>query len=271
MSTYAIGDIQGCLPALKCLLDKIDFSADADRLWLAGDLINRGGHCLDTLRFLYNIKNSITCVLGNHDLHLLAVAEGVRKPGRSDTLDAILQAPDRNELLNWLREQPLLHRDQRLGYTMTHAGIPPIWDLDTAEARAKEVEAALRSNEAREFYANMYGNEPDGWSESLTGMTRLRVITNYFTRMRFCTEDSRLDFASKGDPADPPNGFKPWFLQPNRKTEADRLIFGHWAALNGNSGGGNLVALDTGCVWGNRLTAFRLEDRQFFHCDCSVI
>ena len=207
MSTYAIGDIQGCLPALKCLLKEIQFSPESDTLWLVGDLVNRGGHCLETLRYLYSIRDSLVCVLGNHDLHLLATAYGVRKPSRSDTLDDILKAPDRDELLSWLEKQPLLHHDPELGFTMTHAGIPPQWDIETAILRAEEVATVLRSDQKDLFYQEMYGNNPDIWSDDLEGMTRLRVITNYFTRMRFCDESGRLEFKSKGEPSEPPPRF----------------------------------------------------------------
>jgi len=200
MATYAVGDLQGCLKPLQSLLQEVKFNRATDTLWLTGDLINRGPQSLDTLRFIYRMRDNVICVQGNHDLHLLAVANGHKTPSRSDTLDEILQAPDRDELLLWLRQRPLLHRDHELGFTMTHAGIPPQWDLDRAEELAEEVNQVLRGDQLQYFLANMYGNTPDHWRDDLSGAERWRVITNYFTRMRFCTPDGKLDFTHKGAP-----------------------------------------------------------------------
>ena len=264
MATYAIGDIQGCLQALKQLLNSFSFDINRDRLWIAGDLINRGPESLQTLQFLYDIRENLDIVLGNHDLHLLAVAAGFKKPTPSDTLDEILKAPDRDELLNWLRQQPLIHHDSKLGYTMVHAGIPPQWSVDESLSYAKEVEQVLTGNNINSFLKVMYGNEPNRWNESLTGTDRLRLITNYFTRMRFCTPSGELELKTKSHINDAPAGYYPWFTINNRKAKSENIIFGHWAALQGETHQDNIFALDTGCVWGGELTAMRLEDRTMF-------
>ncbi len=268
MSTYAIGDIQGCLDPLKRLLDRVAFDPDRDRLWLAGDLVNRGPSSLATLRYIYDMRQSVVTVLGNHDLHFLAVARGHKRKSSFDTLDALLKAEDCEELITWLRHCKLLHTDSELGYTMVHAGIPPQWNLSRAQAHAREVEAVLQSDQLDDFLANMYGNKPERWKNKLVGMDRLRLITNYFTRMRFCTADGELDLINKAGPGEHPPGFAPWFAHPHHKCRKDRIIFGHWAALEGKADAANVVALDTGCVWGGKLTAFRLEDQQFFRCRC---
>jgi len=270
MATYAIGDIQGCFESLQCLLEKIAFNPSVDKLWLVGDLINRGPDSLATLRFLYSIRHSIEFVLGNHDLHFIAVAYGVRTKGQSDTLDALLQAPDRQELIDWLRQGKLVHSDDRLAFTMVHAGIPPIWTLDQAQAYAREVEAVLQSRYCSEFLANMYGNSPKRWKNKLIGFDRLRLITNYFTRMRFCSADGKLELETKESAAAAPIGFAPWFSFSERKTAQSKIIFGHWAALEGKVNAPNLYALDTGCVWGGSLTALRLEDLRYFQCFCDA-
>ena len=204
MAHYAVGDIQGCLGSLLDLLERVDFS-EKDQLWLAGDLVNRGPESLETLRFIKSLEKRATFVLGNHDLHLLACWMGARKPNKKDTFTEILSAEDVNELMAWLLRAPLLHRNDVLGYAMVHAGIPPGWTIDFAEARAREVEATLRSSDPSSFFDNMYGNEPRIWSHKLQGLTRLRVITNYFTRMRFCTAQGELEFESKGSPDAPPS------------------------------------------------------------------
>ncbi len=268
MSTYAIGDIQGCYRPLRCLLDELAFDPAHDRLWLAGDLVSRGPDSLAVLRYLHGLGDAVTFVLGNHDLHLLAVVEGFRQPHPADKLDAVLQAPDRDQLLAWLRHGKLLHWDAGLGYALVHAGIPPQWDLPQASACARELEAVLQSENYREFLAHMYGNQPKRWRDDLAGYDRLRLITNYFTRMRFCTPDGELEFATKTGATDAPPGFAPWFSHARRQTRRDRILFGHWAALEGQADAPNIYALDTGCVWGGRLRALRLEDGQLFHCDC---
>jgi bis(5'-nucleosyl)-tetraphosphatase (symmetrical) len=268
MATYAIGDLQGCLKPLKKLLKKIDFDPQEDTLWFTGDLVNRGPESLETLRYLYALREHIVVVLGNHDLHLLAVAAGFRHPSPSDTLDDILNAPDKNELLAWLTQLPLLHHDPRLNYTMVHAGIPPQWSLKKAQKRAAEVEAVLRSEQRDTFLLTMYGNKPKRWKKELTNTERWRVITNYFTRMRFCTEDGKLELTAKAGIHHAPEGYAPWFEFMNRKTWDEPIVFGHWAALEGQAYSENVYALDTGCIWGGCLTAMRLEDKQRFSVKC---
>lgn len=270
MATYAIGDIQGCFESLQCLLEKIAFNPELDTLWLVGDLINRGPDSLATLRYLYSIRSSIEFVLGNHDLHFLAVAYGLRKKGQSDTLDPLLNAHDLQELIDWLIQGKLLHTDENLGFTMVHAGIPPIWSLQQAQAHAREVEAVLQSRYCRDFLSSMYGNQPNRWKNKLIGLDRLRLITNYFTRMRFCNDEGMLELETKESMAAAPLGFSPWFSFAKRKTGGDKIIFGHWAALEGNTNTPNIYALDTGCVWGGALTALRLEDEVIFSCFCDA-
>ena len=268
MGTYAVGDLQGCLQPLKALLNTVQFNSDKDTLWLTGDLVNRGPDSLVTLRYLYERKDHIITVLGNHDLHLLAVAADLKKAHPSDTLEAILQAPDKTELLSWLRQQPLVHHDPLLEYTMVHAGIPPQWSIKKALQRAQEVETILRSDRYTEMLATMYGNTPAGWEKDLAEHERWRVITNYFTRMRFCNAEGKLELNAKAGIHDAPKGYAPWFEHSDRKAYADRIIFGHWAALEGHTYSENTFALDTGCVWGNKMTMMRLEDQTFFHAPC---
>jgi bis(5'-nucleosyl)-tetraphosphatase (symmetrical) len=268
MATYAVGDIQGCLGPLQCLLDKVEFKAGRDRLWLCGDLVNRGPESLETLRFLYGMRESVVAVLGNHDLHLLAVAWSKHKARDKDTIHSILESPDRNELLTWMRHFPLLHHDRKLGFAMVHAGIPPIWSLSRALQYSREMEFIIQSEELENFLAHMYGNQPDRWHDHLHGPDRWRLITNYFTRMRFCTADGRLELTCKQGPDKAPPGFAPWFQHPSRALESTRLVFGHWASLEGRVDRPGLYALDTGCVWGNRLTALCLETGEQVSCDC---
>ncbi|HEY5716932.1 MAG TPA: symmetrical bis(5'-nucleosyl)-tetraphosphatase [Motiliproteus sp.] len=260
MATYAIGDIQGCYSELCQLLDKVGFS-DSDQLWLTGDLVNRGPESLATLRLVKTLGSRAITVLGNHDLHLLAVAHGQRSSSK-DTLAQVLNAPDRDELLHWLAQQPLLHHDLTLGYALVHAGIPPQWKLKHAERYAAEVEAVLRSDQAPLFYAAMYGNTPAAWSDELHGMERLRLITNYLTRMRFCTGDGTLELTTKTAATQPPPGYRAWFEHPERKSPGKRILFGHWASLEGRCNTPNCFSLDTGCVWGGSLTALCLETGQ---------
>jgi len=262
MATYAVGDIQGCYRELRRLLERVGFS-DSDQLWLSGDLVNRGPESLATLRFVRALGARAITVLGNHDLHLLAVAHGGR-PSRNDTLDEVLAAPDRDELLHWLAQQPLLHRDRRLGYALVHAGIPPNWKLKHAEDYAAEVAAVLCSDQAAAFYAAMYGNSPARWDPDLSGLERLRLITNYLTRMRFCAADGTLELVTKTAANQPPAGYRAWFEHPQRKSPGKRILFGHWASLAGHCATPNCYALDTGCIWGGALTALRLEDGQRF-------
>ena len=265
MATYAIGDIQGCFDEFQQLLKLIRFTED-DHLLIAGDLVNRGPKSLETLRHIKNLGDQATIVLGNHDLHLLAVHYGAVAPKRADTLHEIIEAPDRQELMDWLRKQKLMVFNQEFNAVLVHAGIPPCWTIKKAKKRAKEVETVLRSTLAREFFQHMYGNKPDCWSGKYEGWDRLRLITNYFTRMRFCTPEGRLDFSAKGTLESQPPGHQPWFkLSRKDPMEQDiQILFGHWAALEGYAETENVVALDTGCVWGNKLSALRLKDKQMF-------
>jgi len=266
MVTYAIGDLQGCYQELITLLDKINFDEKKDRLWFTGDIVNRGPESLAALRFVKQL-NAIT-VLGNHDLHLLAIAAGKAKSHKKDTLDAILNAPDKAELLDWLRHLPLLHQDSELGFTLVHAGLPPQWDLTDAFNYAKEVEEIIQGHQAEKFFSNMYGDHPDKWSENLQGWDRLRFITNCITRIRYCDPEGRLTLKKKGPPGTQANPFIPWFNVAKRKSSDQKIIFGHWATLRlGNEQGfenTNVYPLDNGCVWGGELTAFRLEDEKYF-------
>ena len=244
-------------------MERLQFDPARDRLWFAGDLVNRGPRSLECLRFVHSLGEAAVTVLGNHDLHLLAVAfvPGTKAKSK-DTLEPILSAPDRDELLDWLRRMPLLHRDRQLQYTLVHAGLPPQWDIELATRCAAEVEAALRDDdEIRELLANMYGDQPNRWSDTLTGYERLRFITNCFTRIRFCDAQGRLDLKQKGTAASAPAGLYPWFKVPGRRSQDTRFVCGHWSALGLYEGDG-VLAIDTGCVWGGRLCAVRLDQRE---------
>lgn len=271
MATFAIGDIQGCLPDLRKLLKKAGFDQDRDRLLLTGDLVARGPDSLGTLRFVRNLGDRVVTVLGNHDLHLLAIAAGhVPLRNKESDLLPILEAPDRHDLLDWLQTRPLLHEEPEHDAILVHAGIPPLWTLEEARSRAREVEKLLRGADSAEFFKGMYGNEPDIWQADLAGQPRWRLITNSFTRMRFVNSAGALELASKGEADQPPAGYFPWFEHPARKITEQRIIFGHWAALGGQTSAGNLLAMDTGCVYGGSLTAVRLDDGRLFStgCDC---
>ena len=261
MTTYAIGDIQGCHNELMRLLERLSFDPARDKLWLAGDLVNRGPHSLEVLRFVKRLGNRAVSVLGNHDLHLLALSEGnIKHKSRDHTLDQILEAPDRDELLNWLRNRPLMHHSRKRGYSLLHAGLPPQWDIEEALARAREVENTLRGDGFHDFCMQMYGNKPDRWSADLHGMERLRFIVNCFTRMRFCDTDGRLGLKDKGAPGTQAAGLHPWFRVPGRATRNDRILFGHWSTL-GFYEGDNVYGLDSGCLWGGELTGLKLRTR----------
>ncbi|KJY83581.1 bis(5'-nucleosyl)-tetraphosphatase [Vibrio galatheae] len=262
MATYIVGDLQGCLDELLLLLDRVKFDAKHDTLWVAGDLVARGPKSLEVLRFIRSLGNSAKVVLGNHDLHLLAVSLGLFKVKNKDKTAAIFAAKDRKELLNWLRNQPLLAEHEE--FVMCHAGISPQWTLKQARAAAQEIEALLSSEKWPWLIENMYANQPDLWSDSLQGIDRYRYIINAFTRMRFCYSDGRLDMECKLPPRAVNNAdLVPWFDVQQRKKLNKTVLFGHWAALEGYAGK-EVIGLDTGCVWGGSLTMLRWEDKQYF-------
>jgi len=265
VTDYAVGDIQGCLKPLQRALSQVAFNPSKDTLWIAGDLVNRGPQSLETLKLIYRLADSTRIVLGNHDLHLIATYFGVRKASSKDTFDDILLSPDAPKLIDFLLEQPLIQHDKALGYTMTHAGIPAIWSTSTAKSLAEEVSDTLRNPRERQaFLEDMYGNEPDMWSDQLTGKARLRVITNYLTRMRFISQSGRLDLAANSGPLSPPKSMKPWYEYSPLKARKTRIIFGHWAALQGLLDHPEVIGLDTGCVWGGHLTVMNLHSGEFY-------
>ncbi len=265
MATYAIGDIQGCFDELEALLRALPYSSAHDRLWFVGDLVNRGPQSLDVLRLVRSLGDRAVTVLGNHDLHLVARALGCAKGRGDDTLDAVLAAPDATELVDWLRGLPLLHVEG--AWVMVHAGLLPQWTVANAAALAREVERALSGPGHREFVARLYGSRPDRWDDALEGTDRLRVIVNAMTRMRFCTDDGVMDFHAKGETAAAPAGYGPWFDIPGRASAGASIVCGHWSAL-GLKLRDDLVAIDTGCVWGGSLSAVRLDDREVFQVPC---
>ncbi len=266
MPTYAIGDLQGCYQPFQQLLDQINFDSTNDKLWLVGDIVNRGPDSLAALRFIKQAGDAVTMVLGNHDLHLLMVAAGHAKLHPSDTLKPILDAPDRDSLLHWLRQQKLLHVDG--DYVMVHAGLLPDWSVAQAVELAQEVETCLQGKKFLKLLAQLYGNKPNSWQDDLSGYKRLRVIVNAMTRMRVCTLDGKMDFSYKGTMQTIPPDYYPWFDLPQRASKQATIVCGHWSAL-GLKVSNNLIALDTGCLWGGSLTAIRLEDRKIFQVYCS--
>ncbi len=271
MSTYAVGDIQGCYDELRRLLDKVGFDPAKDRLWCVGDLVNRGPDSLAVLRWIKALGERAVVVLGNHDLHLLAVAFADAPFGKKDTLAAILEASDRDELLHWLRHRPLLHHSEEKGVSMLHAGLPPQWDLAQARACARELEAVLQGPEHVEFLCAMYGNEPACWSDTLTGMDRLRFIANCFTRLRWCTAEGELLLKEKGGLEQASAGALPWFRVPGRRTRANPILFGHWSTI-GFRAEHNCWALDSGCLWGGRLSAVQVRRKKpptLIELDCT--
>ncbi len=271
MATYAIGDLQGCFDPLAQLLDAIGFSPARDRLWFVGDLVNRGPQSLEVLRFVRALGDAAVVVLGNHDLHLVMQAAGFGKANKEDTLDAILVAPDRDELLGWMRSLPLFHVEGE--WAMVHAGLLPSWDVAKAQALSDEVAAALGAPDYVDFLANLWGSEPDAWRDDLAGWDRLRVVVNAMTRMRFVTPEGRMEFrapGSKGPPERGPAGCVPWFDAPNRRSADHAILCGHWSAL-GFRQTDKLLALDTGCLWGGSLTAVRLEDRRVYRMPCGQL
>jgi bis(5'-nucleosyl)-tetraphosphatase (symmetrical) len=265
MSDYVIGDIQGCFKPLMRLLNHIQFNEKQDRLWFVGDLVNRGPQSLEVLRFVKNLPIPAPISLGNHDLYLLSkIFECTTWSNKDDTLEAILAAPDKEELGHWLRHQSILYQDESLGVLICHAGIAPMWNLHQAKTYAIELENVLRGSDYKDYLSNMYGNHADLWDPQSTGIDRLRLITNYFTRMRLCDLQGRLNFSYKGPIAAAPPDLLPWFALPNRPHIPFKIIFGHWAALGGSCGTPNIYAIDTGCLWGNLLTALRLQDMKIF-------
>ncbi len=258
MAVFVIGDVQGCYAELRALLRRVRYVPDRDRLWFVGDLVNRGPDSLSVLRFVRSLGEGAVSVLGNHDLHLLATAAGACRPRPGDTLAAVLHAPDREALLDWLRRRPLLHHDAETGFTLLHAGLPPQWDLDQARDRAREVETVLASPAYRAFLTHLYGDGPARWSETLAGWDRLRFIVNAFTRLRFCTPDGTLLLEEKGPPDEAPPGALPWFRVPGRASAGLAVVCGHWSTLGRHREGG-VWCLDSGCVWGGALTALRLD------------
>ena len=268
MSVYAIGDLQGCFDELKDLLNEINFDNKNDQLWFTGDLVNRGPKSLECLRFVKALGDNAITVLGNHDLHLLAVARDAKHKRPKDTLDAIFKAQDCDELLDWLRDQPLFHYDHKLDFVLVHAGLPPQWDINQASDLADEVIHTLQKKDLPGFLDHMYGNTPDQWSDDLKDWDRLRFIINSFTRLRYCTETGQLTLEEKGPPGSQAENTYSWFTIPLRKTKNKKIIFGHWSTVHlGNLkdfSEFNVYPLDTGCVWGGKLTALRLEDTQYF-------
>jgi bis(5'-nucleosyl)-tetraphosphatase (symmetrical) len=264
MAVYAIGDVQGCFDELMKLLDQVQFDPAVDQIWLAGDLVNRGPNSADVLRFARDMgPETVKVVLGNHDLHLLATAAGVNKhQHRMDTMDSVLEADDKDELVLWLRQQPLFYHDENLAFSMVHAGLPAPWSIAECSQRAKEVETVLQSDNWQEFFRHMYGNEPQQWSDNLNGWDRLRYITNCFTRLRYCHIDGRLALKFKGHPQERPENQLSWFDMPNRASQEDNIVFGHWSTL-GTGQYGHVFSLDSGAVWGDLLTAVRLDQQPY--------
>lgn len=266
MSTFVVGDIQGCHAEFLRLIELIQFDPASDRLWLVGDLVNRGPDSLGVLRYVRSLGAAAVTVLGNHDLHLLAVAAGVAEPHHTDTLDEVLKVPDRDELLFWLRHQKLLHAEDNA--VLVHAGLLPQWSIKQAVKLAHEVEHELQGDDHGNFLKHMYGNTPQAWDDELEGYKRLRVIVNAFTRMRVCTAQGEMEFRFKGELPNIPAGYMPWYEVPKRKSRDATVIFGHWSAL-GLLLTEKVIALDTGCLWGGPMTAIRLEDRQLFQVPCT--
>ncbi|MBS0288840.1 MAG: symmetrical bis(5'-nucleosyl)-tetraphosphatase [Proteobacteria bacterium] len=267
MATYVIGDVQGCLPPLKQLLHQLQYDPKHDQLWFTGDIVNRGLHSLETIRFIRDLPESTIVVLGNHDFGLLAIEQGCVPLHGKDTLQPILEAPDCRALCDWLRHRPLMHHDPKTGFTLTHAGIYPLWDLSQAQQYAKEIEQLLQDSHFKNFLQHLYGEHALVWEEKLTNWNRARFITSAFTRMRFCTAQGALDLTAKGSPVLHPE-LIPWFSFPDRRTQENKLIFGHWAALPIELQIRGIYPLDSGCVWGNSLTAFCLQTEKKITVDC---
>ncbi|KPD04410.1 bis(5'-nucleosyl)-tetraphosphatase (symmetrical) ApaH [Moellerella wisconsensis] len=265
MSTYLIGDVHGCYHELRALLEQVNFCPKKDTLWLTGDLVARGAGSLDVLRYVKGLGDSARIVLGNHDLHLLGIYCKISRNKPKDNLTPLLEAPDADELINWLRRQPLLQIDEEKQIIMAHAGITPQWDLATARMCAREVESVLSSDAYPLFIDSMYGDMPNNWSPDLSGLSRLRFSTNALTRMRYCFPSGQLDMLCKDSPENAPSPLKPWFELPSRLSSQYSVFFGHWASLEGKVTANNVYALDTGCCWGGPLTLFHWEEKTFYH------
>jgi bis(5'-nucleosyl)-tetraphosphatase (symmetrical) len=265
MALYAIGDLQGCLDPLRRLLDRLAFDPASDRLWFVGDLVNRGPDSLHCLRFVRSLGGAAVAVLGNHDLHLLCVAHGIERARARDTLDAVIAAPDAGDLLEWLRQRPLMHVEGE--FALVHAGLLPEWTVARARELAAEVETALQGESWRPFLERLYGNQPDRWRDDLAGTDRLRVIVNAMTRLRVCARDGRMDLAFKGEPGEKAADRVPWFAMPGRASASHTIVCGHWSALGLRLEGG-VISIDSGCVWGRSLTAVRLPDRALTQVRC---
>lgn len=271
MTVYAIGDIQGCYTQLQELIKKIQFNVDKDRLWFTGDLVNRGPDSLKVLRFVKALGKSAVTVLGNHDLHLLAIASGNKRHGIDNTFAEIFAAQDCDELLEWLRHRPLLYSDSELDFTMVHAGLPPQWDVTRAEEMAREVENLIQGHQYLPFFKNMYGNTPAQWSDKLAGWDRLRYITNSLTRIRYCLKNGALDFKNSSAPGTQPPGYYPWFSLKDRVSSASNIVFGHWSSL-GYYKDNKVICIDSGCLWGGALVAQALDGNcQKYAVKCPVI
>ncbi|MCG8324037.1 MAG: symmetrical bis(5'-nucleosyl)-tetraphosphatase [Thiotrichales bacterium] len=268
MSIYAIGDLQGCYDELQDLLHEINFDENKDQLWFTGDLVNRGPKSLECLQFVIQLGNKARTVLGNHDLHLLAVANGVRKPHRKDTFDEILNHPERERLLSWIRQQPMIIADDSEDYSMVHAGLYPDWTIKQALDLSKEVEDCLQGKQYEQFIQVIYGNEPAAWSDKLQGFDRIRCLINGFTRMRFLDEKACMNYDEKASPGRQAEHLIPWYEYPERRSEHDNIIFGHWSTIycgvENDFSQYNVYPLDTGCLWGGKLTALRLNSQQWF-------
>ncbi|NNM52399.1 MAG: symmetrical bis(5'-nucleosyl)-tetraphosphatase [Pseudomonadales bacterium] len=270
MAHYVIGDVQGCYASLRALLDLVDFSISRDKVWFAGDLVNRGPDSLATLRHIFRMGSSADSVLGNHDLHLLAAFHGHARANPKDRLDRMLNAADRQELIDWLSSRPMLLESPSHQVVLTHAGIPPCWSLSDARRYAAEVESVLRGDLRDKLLRKLYGNQPDCWHEDLQGMPRIRAIINYLTRMRICTAMGKLEFHHKTGLTDMPEGYAPWFSWPHQDWENQHLIFGHWSTLEPGHTPLQVHALDTGCVWGGSLTALELNAMQLYSLPCQL-
>lgn len=267
MANYAIGDIQGCYHEFMELLSKLNYNPKKDSLWIAGDMVNRGPDSLETLKFIFENRKNIRCVLGNHDLHLMAIYFGIREPRLSDTLNKILKHKQRHDWIEWLSTLPLIQYDSSTDFCMIHAGLAPQWTLKQAIKYSKEVENAIQGKKAETFFKNMYGNSPTNWKNELTDYRRLRCITNYFTRVRAVKLNGSMDFNYKGSIDSLPSNYLAWFKHPHRKTKSHKIIFGHWAALEGYVDNKKLFGIDTGCVWGRYLTALNMDTLELtFSC-----